>query len=82
MLNLEILSPEKVIFTGDVSGVKMPGIGGSFEVLTDHAPLISALSKGIVRVNSSAGKEEFQIQSGFVEVLNNKVVILVEGTAE
>lgn len=80
-MTLEILTPERKLFSGEVYGVQMPGITGSFEVLDKHAPLISALKAGRLKVlrdkqNHSAF---FDIQSGFVEVLNNKVTVLVEG---
>jgi F-type H+-transporting ATPase subunit epsilon len=80
-MTLEILTPERKIFSGEVYGVQMPGISGSFEVLDKHAPLISALKAGRLKVlrdkqNHSAF---FDIQGGFVEVLNNKVTVLVEG---
>ena len=80
-MTLEILTPERKLFSGEVYGVQMPGISGSFEVLEKHAPLVSALKAGRVKVlrdrqNHSAF---YDIQGGFVEVLNNKVSILVEG---
>ena len=80
-MTLEILTPERKLFSGEVYGVQMPGISGSFEVLDKHAPLVGALKAGRVKVlrdrqNHSAN---FDIQSGFVEVLNNKVTVLVEG---
>ncbi len=80
MVNLEILSPEKVIFTGEVRGVILPGVEGGFEVLTGHAPLIAALGPGNVRLLGGGDDESYVIASGFVEVLNNNVVVLVEGT--
>jgi F-type H+-transporting ATPase subunit epsilon len=83
-MNLEILTPEKKLFSGEVYGVQMPGITGSFEVLDKHAPLVSALKAGKVKVlrdkqNTAAN---FEVQGGFVEVLNNKVTVLVEGAVE
>lgn len=80
-MTLEILTPERKLFSGEVYGVQMPGISGSFEVLDKHAPMVSALKKGRIKVlrdkqNHSA---YFTIQGGFVEVLNNKVTVLVEG---
>jgi len=80
-MTLEILTPEKKLFSGDVYGVQMPGISGSFEVLDKHAPLISALKAGRVKVlrDKQAHSTYFDIQGGFVEVLNNKVTVLVEG---
>jgi F-type H+-transporting ATPase subunit epsilon len=79
-MTLEILTPEKKIYSGDVYGVQMPGISGSFEVLDKHAPLVSALKAGRVKVlRDKQHTTSFDIQGGFVEVLNNKVTVLVEG---
>src|SRR6478672_5159211 len=80
-MNLEILTPEKKLFSGEVYGVQMPGISGSFEVLEKHAPLVSALRAGRIKVlkDKSAHFSFFDIVGGFVEVLNNKVTVLVEG---
>ncbi len=82
-MNLEILTPERKIFSGDVYGVQLPGISGSFEVLDKHAPLVSALGKGqlkILRDKNTASL--YTIQGGFIEVLNNKATVLVEGAKE
>ncbi len=83
-MNLEILTPEKKLFSGDVYGVQMPGISGSFEVLDRHAPLISALQSGKLKVLSAVNQElvSYQVQGGFVEVLNNRVTVLLEGAQE
>ena len=80
-MNLEILTPEKKLFSGEVYGVQMPGISGSFEVLDKHAPLVSALKAGRIKVlrDKQNHTDSFDIQGGFVEVLNNKVTVLVEG---
>ena len=80
-MNLEILTPEKKLYSGDVYGVQMPGISGSFEVLEKHAPLVSALKAGRLKVlkNKQNDTAQFEIQGGFAEVLNNKVTVLVEG---
>jgi F-type H+-transporting ATPase subunit epsilon len=80
-MNLEILTPEKRLFSGDVFGVQLPGITGMFEVLDRHAPLVSALKSGKVKVLKDKNNHfaYFEIQSGFVEVIHNKVSVLVEG---
>ena len=79
---LEILTPEKKLFSGDVFGVQLPGTDGLFEILDKHAPLVSALGKGQVKVLFTASKSEsYIIKSGFVEVVNNKTTVLVEGVA-
>lgn len=80
-MNLEILTPERKLFSDDVYGVQLPGITGLFEVLDRHAPLVSALKAGKLKVLKDKNNHfvYFDIQSGFVEVLNNKVTVLVEG---
>ena len=80
---LEILTPEKKLYSGDVYGVQLPGIEGLFEVLDKHAPLVSALKKGNLKVLKTKSQfENFTIQGGFIEVLNNKATVLVEGAVE
>ncbi len=83
-MNLEILTPERKLFSGEVYGVQMPGISGSFEVLDKHAPLVSALKAGRVKVLKDKQNHVtlFDIQGGFVEVLNNRVTVLAEGAKE
>ena len=84
-MELEILTPEKRLFSGSVYGVQLPGIDGSFEILEKHAPLVSALGAGNVKVlNDKSGNNttSYQVNGGFIEVLNNKVVVLVEGAAK
>ena len=82
-MTLEILTPERKLYSGEVYGVQLPGITGSFEVLEKHAPLVSALKAGRLKVlkDRSNHLAYFNIQSGFVEVLNNKVTVLVEGAS-
>lgn len=82
-MTLEILTPEKRLYSGEVYGVQLPGIDGKFEVLDRHAPLVSALGKGNIKViRDKNTTSHFAIQSGFVEVLNNKATVLVEGATE
>ncbi len=82
-MTLEILTPEKKIFSGNVYGVQLPGIDGLFEVLDKHAPLVSALGKGNLKIlKDKTSSVNYQIQSGFVEVLDNKATVLIEGAVE
>lgn len=82
-MTLEILTPEKKIFSGDVYGVQLPGITGSFEVLDKHAPMVSALKAGSLKILSDkTTSSSYTIQSGFVEVLNNKTTVLIEGAEQ
>lgn len=75
---LEIITPDKKVFEGEVSSAQFPGKQGSFEVLNNHAPLISTLENGQIRVTSAAGNQYFQVDGGVVEVLNNKIIVLAE----
>ncbi len=83
-MNLEILTPEKKVFSGDVYGVQLPGITGSFEVLEKHAPLVSALKNGRLKILKDKNNHlaYFDVQGGFVEVINNAVSVLVEGATQ
>ncbi len=82
-MNLEILTPDKKIFSGEVYGVQLPGIAGMFEVLEKHAPLVSALKEGKLKILKDKNSTSlYNIQSGFVEVLNNTTTVLVEGAKE
>lgn len=78
MLTLKIVSPERIVFTGEVDSVLVPGTMGSFEILTDHAPIISTLDEGKVVYGIKGAKTELQIVGGFVEVQQNVVNLCVE----
>jgi F-type H+-transporting ATPase subunit epsilon len=80
-MKLEILTPIGKSYSGDVVGVQLPGVTGSFEVLDSHAPLVAALKAGRLKVLlNKTNTESFQIEAGFVEVLDNKVTVMVEGS--
>ncbi len=81
--DLEIVTPEASVFSGSVQSVQVPGTMGSFQVLVNHAPIISTLGNGKVKVVKEDGEElEYHTQDGVVEVLNNKAIILVEKLLE
>jgi F-type H+-transporting ATPase subunit epsilon len=74
---LEIITPEKSLFTGEVTSVKFPGMNGEFEILNNHAPIISTLGKGEIRViNNEKKTEKFEINGGVIEMQNNKIIVL------
>ena len=78
-MRLEILSPEGLVFTGEVLSVSVPGLYSAFTILKNHAPIISSLSKGVVSyVLDGEGEKEILIDGGFVEVDNNVVTICIE----
>ena len=74
MLKLKIVSPEKIEFTGEVESVKVPGTMGNFEILQNHAPIISTLQKGVVEYDG----QQLAILGGFVSVQKNEVSVCVE----
>lgn len=80
-MKVEIVTPDATIFSHENVGlIQLPGIDGSFEVLNNHAPLISVLRKGKIKVIVKGDKEEqfFEINGGVIEVIGNKVLILAE----
>lgn len=79
---IEILTPENLLYEGSASSARFPGSDGSFEVLENHAPLISSLDNGIVRITTNKGIHNFEVEGGVVEVLKNKVTVLLEKARE
>jgi F-type H+-transporting ATPase subunit epsilon len=78
-MNLEIVSPEKKLFSGEVDFVSVPGSDGRLGILDHHAPLISTLKKGTIKVTDKEKKvTEFSVNGGVVEVLKNRVIILAD----
>lgn len=76
---LEITSPDKNIFSGEIELVQLPGSTGFFEILNNHAPLISTLKKGQIKViDTNKNTQFFDVNGGVVEVFKNKTVVLVE----
>jgi F-type H+-transporting ATPase subunit epsilon len=79
---LEIVTPTKRIFEGEVNIITFPGVDGSFQVMNDHAPLVSTLKDGKVVYKDQNGSHMIKITGGVVEVLNNKAVLLADGTKD
>lgn len=77
-MKLEIITPEKVFFSGEVEIVTLPGLLGLFSILDYHAPMISSLGKGILSYRNKEGVKDLLIESGFVEVNKNEVVVCTE----
>ena len=78
-MKIEIITPDQKIYEGEVKSVRVPGSKGSFQVLKDHAPIISTLDNGPVIIIDSGGAEtRFEIDGGVVEVKTNKVILLAE----
>ncbi len=92
-MHLEIVSPEATLFSGDVTSVTVPGVNGEFQVLDNHAPIVSLLQEGNVKIGgevsiseeyaakfikSSEGKTALPISRGTMEMKDNKVIVLVD----
>ena len=78
-MKLEIITPDKTIFTGEVQLVQLPGVDGLFEILNNHAPMIAALGQGRIKTMDNDKKlQYFEITGGMLEVFNNKVLVLAE----
>ena len=90
---LEIVSPEATLFTGDVTSVTVPGINGEFQMLANHAPIVSLLQEGNVKIEGNViideaneskfskdatGKTVLAITSGTIEMKDNKVIVLAD----
>jgi F-type H+-transporting ATPase subunit epsilon len=78
-MKLEIITPDKELFSGDAKALVLPGIDGELGVLENHAPLVTTLKKGKIKVTDSTNKEQFfEVNGGVFEVANNKATILAE----
>lgn len=78
---LEVLTPTQKVFSGEVYGVQLPGIEGSFEILENHAPMVAALGEGKMKIISTKGEanpKTYIIKGGFVETSNNKTSVVLE----
>ncbi len=78
MLNLEIVTPEKRVLDETVDSVTIPSYSGDVGIMTNHAPMISALRSGVLSYVKNAQSEKMVIAGGFVEISNNKVSILAD----
>jgi F-type H+-transporting ATPase subunit epsilon len=77
-MNVEIITPDKQLYQGVATAVVVPGSDGLLGILDNHAPLISSLKKGVVKVSTPQGEQSFDVNGGVVEVMQNKVMILAE----
>jgi F-type H+-transporting ATPase subunit epsilon len=77
-MKLQILTPDKAVFDGEVEALLVPGTSGPFEILKDHAPILSTLSKGDLRIKANGKETYFNVSGGFVEFHQNQAVVLAE----
>ena len=78
-MHVEIITPDAKLFEGEVNSIKLPGTNGGFEILNNHAPIISSLTAGKISIVLDNGqKESFEIQGGVIEMRNNKIIVLAD----
>ena len=76
-MKIEVISPDKKIYEGEVSSVILPGAKGDFQVLNNHAPIMSNLREGVIQLKNADGEENLSVTGGVVEINNNKIIVLV-----
>jgi F-type H+-transporting ATPase subunit epsilon len=82
-MKIEIITPDRKVYEGDVKSVRVPGKKGSFQMLKDHAPIISTLEKGpVIMIDQTGNQIRFEIDGGVVEVKMNKIILLAESVQE
>lgn len=81
-MKLSIITPDKLVYEGDATAVTVPGAAGSFQILHDHAPIVSTLADGKVIVRNEKGGTTVVIKGGVVEAKDNNITVLAEGVVE
>lgn len=82
-MKIEIVTPDSKIYSGEIRSVRVPGTMGSFQVLKDHAPIISTLEKGIVYISDDQGNEvRYEITGGVIEVKKNRIILLADSVVQ
>ena len=81
-MQLDILTPGKKVFSGQVESSTLPGAEGQFQILNNHAPIISILAAGNLKYKTSEGEQVIQVTGGLVEVNDNKIIVLADGITE
>lgn len=77
-MTIEIITPDRNVFNGEATAVTLPGKNGAFQILKDHAPLVSTLAKGALVIDQGGSIQSFVVDGGVIEVSNNKVLVLAE----
>ena len=81
-MKLQVITPDKIAYEGEVTAVTVPGSAGSFQILKDHAAIVSTLEDGKVIIKGNSGEEVINIKGGVVEVKDNNIIVLAEGIVQ
>ena len=82
MLTVSVISPERVLFEGQAGSVVAPGHDGELGILPGHAPLMTVLGRGVLRLDGAGGGSRFQVQGGFMQVVDNVVRVVTESATQ
>ncbi len=82
MLKVSVISPEKVLFEGDVDAVTAPAFDGEVGILTSHAPMMTLLGKGTLKLGTDGSAGRFQVEGGFLQVVEDRVRVVTEKATE
>lgn len=78
-MKIEIITPDRKVFEGEIKSIRVPGKKGSFQVLKDHAPIISTLENGeVIMIDMEGNETRYTINGGVIEVKMNKIILLAE----
>mgnify|MGYP002007981407 CR=1 FL=1 len=78
-MNVDIITPSNKLYSGEINSIKVPGSDGEFEILKNHAPIISSLNKGIIRIiDKNNNTENFEINGGVIEMQKNNIIVLAD----
>jgi F-type H+-transporting ATPase subunit epsilon len=78
VLTVSVISPERILFEGDVDSVVAPAFDGEVGILTGHAPMMTLLGQGVLRLGAGAGQRRFQVEGGFLQVVDDQVRVVTE----
>ena len=78
MLKVSVISPEAVLFEGEVESLVAPAFDGEVGILTSHAPMVTLLGRGTLRLGAGAGARRFTVEGGFLQVADNEVRVVTE----
>jgi F-type H+-transporting ATPase subunit epsilon len=82
-MKIEIITPDRKIFEGDIKSIRVPGKKGSFQVLKDHAPIIYTLENGpVIMVDQQGNETRYEINGGVIEVKANTIILLAESVKQ
>lgn len=82
MLKVSVISPEKVLFEGDVDAVTAPAFDGEVGILTSHAPMMTLLGKGTLKLGTDGSAGRFRVEGGFLQVVEDRVRVVTEKATE